>query len=262
VNGAMMRIGIVIGCSAALVASGAFAPVGLRQLGSFQVSRVQVHGVRHLAPEVAVAASGISTESNLFDDPAPWVESLRRHPLVVDASIERRMPGTLVIHVRETRPVAFARTPELRAIDKTGRILPADPSAEGMDLPVLALTTRVSAEGRATDPETLRIVRFLGEVGRIEPGLLGWISEMDAHGDAVRLTIRNAADTDVLVMAEPTAGRLRELHLTLADLATPRVAATDDPSRTGDAGPELSRVRRIDGRFHDQIVVSLRGGRN
>ncbi|HSJ06837.1 MAG TPA: FtsQ-type POTRA domain-containing protein [Longimicrobiales bacterium] len=257
-----MRIGIVVGCSAVLVASGAFAPVGLRQMGSFQVRRVQVHGVRHLPPEVAVEASGISSESNLFDDPTPWVESLRQHPLVAEASIERRMPGTLVIHVRETRPVAFARTPELRAIDEDGRILPADPSAEGMDLPVLAMPTRVSADGRATDPETLRVVRFLGELGRIEPGLLGWISEVNAHGDAVRLTIRSAADADVLITAEPTPGRLRELHLTLADLATPRLAPTDDPGRTADGGPELSRVRRIDGRFHDQIVVSLRGGRN
>jgi hypothetical protein len=261
-NRPLLRIVFVGCCSAALVVGSMYAPRGFRHMPVFQVDQVQVNGVRHLQAEAAVAASGISRESNLFDDPAVWVDALLEHPLVAHASVERRMPGTLVLNVRESRPVAFARTPELRIIDEAGRVLPADPAADDMDLPVLVVTTRVSAQGRAVDAHTLRIAKLLGIIGRVEPGLLGWISEADVYGDAVRLILRNASAVEMLVAADPAADRLRELHLTLAELAIPRGDDADDATHALDAGADLSRVRRIDGRFHDQVVVALHGGKN
>src|SRR5690606_13580026 len=120
--------------------------------------------------------AGITSASNLFDDATPWIESLRAYPLVADVRIQRRVPGTIVLHIEEAVPVAFARTPELRAIGANGRVLPADPADDDMDLPVLMVRTRVSGQGRAVDPETLEIVRFLTTVERVERGLLGWIS--------------------------------------------------------------------------------------
>jgi hypothetical protein len=257
---AAIRIGLVSLCAAALVSAAAVAPLGLRRLDLFHVERVEVTGAHHLDAAAAVAASGIRAGSNLFEDPAPWREALLQNPLIADISIERRVPDTIVLHVRESQAVAFARTPELRPIDERGRILRVDPAADGLDLPVLDCDTRVGGDGTATDAETLRAARFLGIVGRLEPALLGWISEVGAHGDAVRIILRNATDADVLVTAEPTAERLAELHYTLADLATPRF--TGDGTVTRDAGNELARVKRIDGRFHDQIVVALHRGKN
>jgi hypothetical protein len=273
-----LRIALVLGSAALLVLATTFAPLGLRRFNGFRVQRVEVVGARYLTAEAAAAASGITTASNIFDDATPWIDALLSHPLVVEASVERRLPGTIRLHVSESKPVAFARTPELRAIDELGRVLPADPAADGMDLPVLALQTRVSAAGRAADSATIRIAAFLGLVGRTEPGLLGWISEVGVHHDAIRLVLRNATDAEVLVPAGPTPLRLRELHLTLAELATPRyaAAATDRSgaqapganasgaaadSTTRVLEPELARVRRIDGRFNDQIVVALHAGK-
>lgn len=256
----MLRIVLVIGAAIMLVMAAAFAPLGLRSIDSFQVARVEVTGARYLSAEAAVIASGITTSSNIFDDAAPWIEGLLAHPLVAEAAVERRLRGTIRLHVKESRPLAFARTPELRAIDETGRVLPADPAAEGMDLPVLNVLTRVSAEGRTADPATLRIAAFLGTVRRTEPGLLGWISEVGVHGDAIRIVLRNATDAEVLLPAEPTPARLRELHLTLAELATPRFVTTAD-STTRAVESELALVTRIDGRFHDQIVVALHVGK-
>jgi hypothetical protein len=259
---ALLRAITVCAAAAVLVVAATAAPAALRRMDSFRVERVEVTGLRHLDAAAAVRASGITTASNVFDDPAPWIESLLLHPLVASASVERRVPGTIVLNLRESEPVALARTPELMPIDEHGRVLPASPSADGMDVPVLALYTRVSVSGAAADAETLAAVRFLGIVGRLEPGLLGWISEVGTHGDAIRLVLRTATDAEVLVPAMPTAERLRELHLTLAELATPRLAAAPDSAHARDAGAELSRVRRIDGRFHDQIVVALQRGKN
>jgi hypothetical protein len=259
---ALLRTGLVLACALTLIAAAAFAPIALRRIDGFRVQRVELVGAHHFTPAAAVAAAGLSPAANLFDDPNPWIESLRMHPLVADVRITRRLPSTLVMHVEEATAVAFARTPELRAIGSNGRILPADPAQSDMDLPVLTVRTRISAQGRAVDPETLALVRFIAFVTQHEPGLIGWISEAGMHGDAVRLVLRSATDAEVLVPAEPTAGRLRELHLTLAELATPQLVHSADSAAVRAGDSELSRVKTIDVRFHDQIVVSLHRGKS
>jgi hypothetical protein len=257
---AASRTALVVLCAAALIGTATAAPLGLRRLDLFHVARVEVSGTHHLDAAAVVVASGITSASNLFEDPAPWRAALLRQPLVAGVTIERRVPDTIILHVREAQPVAFARTPELRPIDETGRVLPVDPAADGLDLPVLACDTRVGADGFARDAETLRATRFLGIVSRLEPGLLGRISEVGTYGDDVRIVLRNALDAEILIPAEPTAQRLAELQYTLADLSAPRFAG--DSTRVRYAGIELARVKRIDGRFHDQIVVGLHRGKN
>jgi cell division septal protein FtsQ len=251
---ALLPFAAVIGGCGVLLGLAVAAPLLLRRIDAFNVRRVEVVGGHHLVPQDAVTASGITMRSNVFDDPAPWRAALLEHPLILDARIERQVPSTVVLHVVEVVPVAFARTPELRPIDARGRVLPANPAYDGMDLPVLAVDTRVAANGFAADEATRRIAAFIAHVMRTESGLIGWISEVDVYGDAIRLVLRSEPDTEVLLPALPGAPRLRELHLTLADLATPHAAAQGDPRVMRS---ELSRVRRIDVRYNDQIVVAL-----
>jgi cell division protein FtsQ len=241
----VLRIVAVAASAVMLLLCAAFAPLALRGLESFAVRRIEVVGAHHLTAEAAVAASGIDSRSNVFDDPNPWLASLTRHPLVADARIERRVPGTIVLHVREAVPVAFARTPELRAIDERARVLPANPAADDMDLPVLTFESTIDADGRAGDRTTQRVAAFLGIVAREDPSLFGWISEVGAHGEDIRLTLRHAPAADVLVPAEPAPGQLLALHGILAELTS-----------------EITGVRRIDVRFRDQVVVALHGRKN
>lgn len=259
---ALVRGGLVLACAAMLVVAAAFAPIALRGLSGFRVQRVEVNGLRYLTPQAAVDAAGMGSDSNVFDDPAPWLERLHTHPLVADVRISRRLPGTLVLDIQEAVPVAFARTPELRAISSRGQILPLDPSHEGLNLPVLTDATRVSGLGRAVDPATRAILRFLIDVQRVEPDLIDWVSEIGMDGDAVRLVLRSAADAEVYVPPTPSADRLRKLSSTLAELATPGVVPSADGTAARTAEAELARVRRIDVRFHDQVVVSLRKGKS
>ncbi|HEX6134499.1 MAG TPA: FtsQ-type POTRA domain-containing protein [Longimicrobiales bacterium] len=256
---ALRRIGLMAAVALLLVGGAVFAPLALRALGMFRVQRVELVGGRHLTAAAAARAAGITPSTNVFDDAAVWAERLRANPLVADVRIRRRLPGTLVLHVAEAVPIAFARTPELRPIGTNGRILPVDPSADALDLPVLAVRTRVSGSGRAVDRETLEIIGFLADAGRSEPGLIGWISEIGMHGDAIRLVLRTASAAEVLVPARPAAARLRELHITLGELAAAAPAAAG-AARADE--PDLSRVKRIDVRFHDQIVVSLHKGKS
>jgi cell division septal protein FtsQ len=258
----IVRSLLVTAAALVLLVATAFAPIGLRGLRAFRVQHVQVDGVVFLPPHAAVQAAGITGKSSVFDDPTPWLDNLRMHPLVADVRIQRRLPGTLVLHVREAVPIAFARTPELRAIGSNGRILPADPAHHDLDMPVLTVTTRVSAQGRAVDRETLDIVRFLELTRATEPQLLDWVSEIGVHAGAIRLVLRSDTDADVLIPVEPAVARLRELAATLAELSAPRVVVAEDGSSKRAADTDLSRVKRIDVRYQDQIVVSMRKGKS
>src|SRR5690625_1917167 len=142
----------------ALVTVIARAPSWLRTMEAFAVERVQVEGTRYLAPHEALERSGISTGSNVFDDPAPWRAALLEHPLVAEVRIERRLPSTLVVTITEVEPVVLAPAPRLRPADRTGRVLPIDPSRASLDLPLLDVEAGVGEDGRLADTVATRLI--------------------------------------------------------------------------------------------------------
>ncbi len=238
---------------AGLLSCAVAAPHYLRRLEAFRVTQVEVTGTRYLEPYDAMMASRIGPRSSVFDDPTPWRDSLRAHPLVADAHVARRPPGTVRIHVIEADPVALARTPALRPVDVRGRVLPIDPAAGELDLPVLATPVERSEEGHA-DARSVRTLQGLVALRSIEPTIWAWVSEAHAGDAHMRLILRWPRNAELLLGLPVDAGRLDEIRLVLADLA-----AAGDGSLAGAeaAGARLARLQRIDARFQDQVVVSL-----
>ncbi len=235
---AAMAAGAVV-----LVAAFSQAPRGLRRMDAFRIRRVEVTGTRFLDPENVLEASGITAKSNLFDDPNDWREALMRHPLVARVDVERHPPGTVVLDIVETEPVALARGPVLQPVDARGRVLPIDPALAPLDLPVLDGVGRDSAGSRLSGSEARAVLDALVRIRRLQPELMRRTSEVGLGRDgSVELRLRDPADAVVLLPAEADAQRLRELMSTLADLRRRQ---------------ELERLRRLDGRFRGQVVVSL-----
>ncbi|MGQ0562749.1 MAG: cell division protein FtsQ/DivIB [Gemmatimonadota bacterium] len=232
-------------CALVLTGAAAGAPRLLRRWDAFGVERVEVHGTHYLAAYDALVQSGITRTSNVFDDFEPWRARLLEHPLVLDAAIERRLPGTIRITITESEPVALARTPELTAVDARGRALPIDPVLAGLDVPLLATQARPNAAGVFADARTRQVIGVLAMLQRRDARLFSWVSEAAAMKDGVRLALRSPAGAEALVSSSAGALRLNQLQTALADLA---------------ARAELSRLERIDARFHDQVVVALKNG--
>lgn len=241
---------VVLAGTAVAAGLAAAAPRALRRLDAFHVQQVEVTGIRYLGAEEVLAASGIVPTSTVFDEFAAWRTTLRRHPMIVDVAIRRRLPATVVLHVTETLPLAFARLDELRPVDARGRILTADPARVRLDLPVLATRPRVHNDERLTDEASLRALTALAALARHEPELFALASEVVALEDGVRVLLSEPAGADILLPFAPDAERLHHLRLAFADVAMARDTATS-------AQP---RLRRIDARFREQIVVSLQGG--
>jgi cell division protein FtsQ len=239
---------VVAAVAAAGIAAAAASPVALRRAETFRVRTVEVSGTRYLNAEQAVAASGISAASSVFDDFDRWRDALLDHPLVASARIERRLPDTLRFEIVEAEAIALARMPELQPVDARGRLLPLSMAGADIDLPILNVASRVSDAG-FVDPPAVALVRALDGLREHQPELASWISEIEpVRGSAIRLRLRWPENAEVMLPAEVDSAGLQQLGLAIAHLAA-----------TGDnGGTELDRLVRMDARYRDELVVSLR----
>lgn len=224
---------------AAVVLAAALAPRVLRDLDTFRVERVEVVGTRFSEPYAVVRAAGIEIGSSLFDDASAWRTGVLSLPLVAEVTVRRRFPSSLTLEVREVEPVALVASPQLRPVDAAGRILPLEPAGTILDLPILsgvALTDSLLAEG-ANEPALQLLLLMRAR----EPGLVNRLSQIERWGDGLRLVMRQGGP-DALLPLHSGDAHLAQLRLAYADLG---------------ARGELGRVRRIDVRFRDQVVVSF-----
>jgi hypothetical protein len=250
--GAVCVIGLLV-----IVATAA-APRGLRRMDAFRIDHVEIYGNHFMTAEQVLNASHITKHASVFDDVDQFRRALLAQPLIATATVQRKLPNTAIVRITETHPVAFARTPELRPIDALGRILPADPTTVDMDLPIITAATRMDAHSKAVDIETIRTAAVLGKLAELEPVLAPWVSEATPMRDGVRLSLREPANVEVLLPFDVDANRLRELRVTLADLAAPSATALAPTDTTTRAPTGLSYVTRIDARYAEQVVVSMR----
>lgn len=221
---------------AAAVAAPFWVPFGLRRIDRFSVQRVDVVGTRLLAPHEVLEASGITAGQNVWDSPHAWKAAIRRHPVVEDARITRRLPGTLVIRIRERRPAGLVDSGMLQLISVDGHVLPVDLSRVPVDLPLIRTRGLAASAARAVWAES-------GYLSQLDYVLWNRVSEVwPAAGGTLTLRIGNPR-TDVMLPHHPSALQLRQLRSTLQYLAR-------QPS------PDSGAPARVDLRWEDQVVIS------
>lgn len=224
-----------------------WAPPVLRNVAWFAAERVEVSGTRLLAPHEVLAASGARVGANVWTDPEAWEAALRRHPVIADAEITRRLPRGLRIRIVEKRPAALVQTGTLRPATADGQVLPVDPTRVPLDLPIVSGRVKADAGGRITDAKTRALLAETARLLDLDPVLMARVSEVRSEKDGTRLVMASPAAEVVL---PPAAGedRLVRLRAALDDLGR-RLAAASDSTGT--------RRARVDARFVDQIVVKM-----
>ena len=216
-----------VGIAAALVvlvATPWWGPHVLSRLEFFRVRHVEVSGQRYLLPEDVLKRLRIDTTTSVWTDLGELEHRVETHPQVKSATVDRNLPGTLVIHVTENLPIAFVSAAGgLRAVDADGRFLPIDPSRIAIDLPVLAKADTV-------------LLHLLANVRSVSPALFGEISDIRRTGGTdIALTLSTA---QVRALASITAQRLADIIPVEADLARRK-----------------ARVTELDLRFRDQVIA-------
>ena len=202
------------------------SPLALRRMDYFRVRRVEVVGARYVPPGALVDLLHLDSTATIWERLGPLAERVKRHPQVRDASISRRMPGTLVVRIVENLPVALISTADgLQPVDRDGRPLPIDPSRTPVDLPVIA-------------KRDTAVLHLLDGVRASQPALFARVSEVqwDAQGGLrvflAGVTVRAAADC--------TSERFAEV-----------IPVEQDLVRRG------HRVAELDLRYRNQIVARI-----
>lgn len=196
----------------------------LAQFDYFHVRRVEIIGVRYAKTTELVRSLGVDTMQSVWQDMIPLATRVARHPLVASAAVERKLPGTLIVHVVERVPVAFVSSGGmLRPTDLTGHVLPIDPARIAIDAPVVA-----SAD--------TTLLRLLDAMRREAPTLYARVTE--ARRDAAGQVRLQLGLTTVRANSEVTVARVRDILPVEADLARNHLRAVE-----------------LDLRFRDQVIA-------
>lgn len=236
-----VRIILVTLLLAGLWTGGSRVAEAVSTLDTFRVTDVQISGLETLDRGQILALMDVTRETTVWGDLADWEDRLESHPLLKDARVRRRMPGTLVVELVERQPVALAPTPTLEPVDRDGTLLPLDPAERRMDLPILAMR-ELPAPGARLLPTRDRVLA--AEVARLmeaDTSFLQMVSEV-SWGEARNTLVARWSEPPVDFLLAPGArgARLREGIAVLAD------ALGRDPEQV----PAV-----IDLRYADQVVV-------
>lgn len=213
------------GALAVAVSSPFWGPLALRPFDFFAVRRVELVGVRFLAPETLTGALGLRREASVWDRLSPLASRVRGLGGVAEVAVSRRLPSTLRVTVREVEPVALAAGDDgMIPVGVDGQPLPYDPARVVVDVPVIERpgTSLVGALAavRAADPA------LFSEIASAREGRSGYL-ELDLEGR----------------------GRIR-LGLPVDPAVVRAVAAVER-----DLGARSQPWRELDGRFAGWVVV-------
>lgn len=217
----------LIGIVALLVlAAPLWAPLVMRRMAFFHVRRIEILGAHYMAPSDILARLHVDTMASVWDPTGPLVARLSAHPEIDNATVQRKLPGTLVVTVTERAPVALVyASGRFRVYDERGRLLPIDPSRVTVDAPVLM------------ERDTI-LLKLLGSMRIGMPAMYARVSEMQRVGRNELLM--QVDTTPVRAMDDITLNRLADIDPVEADL-----------------GRKQLRASEIDLRYRDQVIARL-----
>lgn len=240
---ALPRVAFLIGLTVvgAILAAAIWGQQFLARLSYFDVRRVEVVGTRWVAPDSLLVLAGIGSDRSVWEDYSAASLRLTDHPMIEEARIRRAGLRALRITVREVEPVALVGIPELRAVRADGGLLPIDPIASGIDLPLLTLEARLTDDStRLAEGPAMEALKSFAALHELDPGLTAVVSDFEQLGsDDVMLNLMMSEPVRTIVLPARVDERLvRRVRATLTDLR-----------RRG------AKAAVLEARYADQIVV-------
>ncbi len=213
----------LLGAAAVLALTWFGAPGLLRRMDFFRVRRVELVGVRYLAPQVITDQLRIPDRLSVFDDFSALRKRAEKIAGTDKVTVGRRLPGTLRIVVEEQAPVALVpRNGRFGLMDTAGRILPFDPALSAPDLPL-------------AEAASAPVAGLLGRVRDADPGLFARIQWARGGPNAVELDLGGQR---LLFRPEASVEVIRTVMLVAQDCARTR-----------------RPWRELDGRFAGMVIV-------
>jgi cell division protein FtsQ len=134
----VFRSVLVIAIGAGAIALGRLVERHVRTSPAFALREIEVDGHVRITEAEILETAGVAMGRNVFDvSPEDAQQRLSEHAWIDEARVERRLPGTLRIHVRERRPVALVALPEVYLVAEDGAVFKRVENDDPVDLPVI-----------------------------------------------------------------------------------------------------------------------------
>ncbi|MGE0786509.1 MAG: cell division protein FtsQ/DivIB [Sandaracinaceae bacterium] len=127
---------LVVGLGA--VALGRLVERHVRTSAAFAVTEIELEGHVRLSRDEVLQTAGLALGENVFERaPEEAEESLRAHPWIADADVERRLPGSYRVEIRERRAVALLALGEVFLVSEDGEVFKQVEGDDPVDMPVI-----------------------------------------------------------------------------------------------------------------------------
>jgi cell division septal protein FtsQ len=191
--------------AAVLAGAAWWAAAAAADLPWLRVQHIRVHGNQRVhAGEIAALLEGMTGQSLVSVDLERWRSRLFASAWVADATLRRRLPGTIDVEVRERVPIGIARAgTDLYLVDAAGTVIDEyGPRYADCDLPIIdgLIAMPVSAPPAVDRARGQLVSRLMSEL-RTRPDLARRVSQIDAG---------NLHDVHVILDGDPAVVRLGE----------------------------------------------------
>ncbi len=149
----------------------------------FEIKEVSVDGIDHFSKEDIIQISGIDESSTLFSIYLDEVEyRLLQNPWIEDVEIQRQLPDTLKISIKERRPrFTVLHNNKLYYVDAHGKVISQMQPNNFISLPMLELGQSPEDALRVL-PEFIQEVEYNNEFLPFDFDKISWLRVSTAKG--------------------------------------------------------------------------------
>jgi len=149
---------------------------------------IEVSGLRRLQPELVRQMAKLGPGANLLAlKPFQVEQALETHPWIARATLTRKWPHRVRLHVQEREPMALVQAGELYYVDHRGNLFKPLSPGDPHDFPVITgLSREFFSPGQGALPETMDRIRQLVELLKNAPPPLKLENISEIHVDLER----------------------------------------------------------------------------
>jgi cell division protein FtsQ len=218
----------------------------LQDVAGLKLEKVTVDGNHYLSEDEIIKAAALPLGESMFKlDLNGAVEKVKGMDWVDRVFIERRLPRSIVISVRERKPVALLDNGTLYGVDKEGRVLSNSSALLSEDLPLISgMPLKPDATGTTEMAESLRpALDFFAFLSKKDPVMAQDVSEVNLS-DPSSLKVTFIDGVQVTFNPPVRETDLKRMALVLSDL-------TEKGKHAGS----------MDFRYQDMVLVKTREGK-
>lgn len=132
------RTVLVLAVGGGAVALGRLVERHVRTSRAFAITEIEVEGHVRVTEDQVLERAGIALGHNVFDvSPEEVRARLARHPWIAETRVERRLPGTYRIEIRERRAIALLALGDVYLVAEDGTVFKRAEGDDPVDLPVI-----------------------------------------------------------------------------------------------------------------------------